>query len=228
MSISQALELAGYTPTLRLAAGEILDRISTQRFVRHSDRTEGALRRTKPMTFEALNDYFEELATGPARNLTPELHMEAGKLIELLQAAQVKLVEDGILRLTVLDGESSLKFAIDPLLCIYSSGDPTERQAARVHTNALRQITTIPRGTIFTSTGKIKNGQLQRAVNIQVHNVSGWSISRYRGMGDKVDWSPPALSYAGTGGYWRDVYAVGPLAELMARALEETMSLQMA
>lgn len=217
MSLSDALALAGYDQPLRLASGEILDAMSGRRFKRTSV-DEAGNRRVEPMSLDALALLHEELATGRASDLTPELRMDADQLIELLGQAQAKLVADSVLREIEHDGQAALTFAIDPH---FSYGTGEGRAASVARQRAAAQITTIPRGTVFTSTGKPAHGQLQRAVNVQIHTVMGWSISRYRGRGDKVDWRPPALSYAGTGGYWRDAYAIGPLGHLMAQAIDQ-------
>jgi hypothetical protein len=214
MNTLGALNQVGIDELTYLAMGEIVDILPT-----HGTRV-GTMTRTQ------LIDELTELATGPEGNLPWKLmprYVSCDDLLTLMVDAIDTMIQLGMLTeigLNQPDGESIIDFVIRPGFSYYYGTDPNGKAAVAARLSEIRRVGTIPRGAVFATTAPGEGyGILQRAVNVRVQSMHDWHISRGR-SGQGVHWAPPAIVYPGSGGYWRDVYAVGPMATIMKRTLD--------
>lgn len=121
-------------------------------------------------------------------------------------------------RMLELDEAGALHFVIAPGLGSVYTTDPALRAAGEVRHEAARAVLEsvgmLPAGTLVRTDGEVPV-RLKRAVNIRTAWASGWDLST-RSISHGLLWSPPTVTYAGQGGRWRQAWAVGPLADMLA------------
>lgn len=204
-----ALQILGFDDLTYYAAGEILDILHRYRRYKHLDG---------PRISDAdLAEHITELATGPSNRLHPCMKLPADELQAAMERALQLLLSHNILR---HGADGMIEFTI-PLNFNFTYRDsaPAEKQRVRELNQQLCQINQIPAGSVFLTTAAQGYGQLKRSTRVNPVPPKSWYIYR-EGSGYGTEWMPPCLCYAGSGGYWRDVIAAGPIAQMMSQVID--------